>query len=80
MKDRIACSEVKIEYCPTQEMMADFFPKPLQGVSFTRMRDMIMNVNPQCLDYAYEDCRSELNMNHGDSHQKEHFVNYVIIC
>jgi hypothetical protein len=67
VKDRIASGELKIEYCPTQEMMADFFTKPLQGTSFTRMRDMIMNANPQCLDYAHEDCRSVLNMNHGDS-------------
>ncbi len=31
VKDRIASGEVKIEYFPTQEMMADFFIKPLTG-------------------------------------------------
>jgi hypothetical protein len=68
VKDRIASGEVKIEHCPTQEMMADFFTKPLQGALFNRMRgDVIMNANPQCIDYAYEDCRSVLNMNHGHS-------------
>ncbi len=65
VKDRIASGEVKIEHCPTQDMMADFFTKPLQGSMFTKMRDGIMNVNPQCMNYAYEDCRSVLNVAEG---------------
>jgi hypothetical protein len=53
VKDRVASGEVKIEYCPTQEMMADYFTKPLQGTAFSKMRDAIMNSNPQCLSYAH---------------------------
>jgi hypothetical protein len=42
--DRIAAGEVKIEYCPTGEMIADYFTKPLlQGSLFKKFRDMIMN-------------------------------------
>jgi hypothetical protein len=67
VKDRVASGEVKIEYCPTQEMMADYFTKPLQGGMFTKMRDAIMNSNPQCLTYAHEDCRSVLNVTDGQS-------------
>ena len=53
---------MKIEHCPTKDMVADFFTKPLQGSQFTKMRDKIMNVNPRCLDYSTEDCRSVLNI------------------
>ena len=52
VKDRVASGEVKIDYCPTKEMMADFFTMPLQGALFLKMRNEIMNVNPQCLDYG----------------------------
>jgi hypothetical protein len=31
VKDRVASGEVKIEQCPTENMIADFFTKPLQG-------------------------------------------------
>jgi hypothetical protein len=71
VKDRIASGEVKIEYCPTQEMMADYFTKPLQRATFSKMRDAIMNSNPQCLIYAHEDCRSVLNVSDGRSGETE---------
>ena len=32
--DRVANGEVTIEYCPTKEMLADYFTKPLQGAQF----------------------------------------------
>ena len=31
IKDRIENGELQVEYCPTEEMLADFFTKPLQG-------------------------------------------------
>jgi hypothetical protein len=62
VKDRIASGEVRIEHCPTKEMVADFFTKPLQGSQFVKLRDEIMNANPRCLDYSLEDCRSVLNV------------------
>jgi hypothetical protein len=36
VRDRVASKEVKIEYCPTEEMLADFFTKPLQGSLFKK--------------------------------------------
>jgi hypothetical protein len=42
--DRVKPNEVSIEYCPTREMDADFFTKPLQGSLFRKFRDRIMNV------------------------------------
>jgi hypothetical protein len=44
--DRVKSNEVSIEYCPTEEMDADFFTKPLQGSLFRKFRNRIMNVQP----------------------------------
>ena len=40
--DRVKSGEVRIEYCPSGIMIADYFTKPLQGVIFRELRDMIM--------------------------------------
>ena len=61
VKDRVASGEVRIEHCPTNDMIADFFTKPLQGALFVKMRNAIMNVNP-LIDYGLEDCRIVLNL------------------
>ena len=42
VKDRIDKKEIRIEYCPTDEMLADYFTKPLQGALFTKLRRVIM--------------------------------------
>ena len=42
IKDRIDKGEVTIIYCPTDEIVADFYVKPLQGIKFTRFRELIM--------------------------------------
>jgi hypothetical protein len=36
-------NEVIITYCPTDEMIGDFFTKPLGGAKFRRFRNIIMN-------------------------------------
>jgi hypothetical protein len=33
-----------MEYCPTGDMTADFFTKPLKGSQFKKFRDQIMNI------------------------------------
>ena len=45
IKDRVDKDEVKIEYCNTDTMIADFFTKPLQGARFTELRNKILNIN-----------------------------------
>jgi hypothetical protein len=40
---------VTVKWCPTEDMTADFWTKPLQGASFRRMRDLIMGVTKQGL-------------------------------
>ena len=44
VKDRQDRGEVKIVYCPTDEMIADFFTKPLQGYKFLKFHKLIMNL------------------------------------
>jgi hypothetical protein len=58
--DRVESNEVDIQYCPTGDMVADFFTKPLQGIAFRKFRDFIMNVDP-ALSTGLEDQRSVLN-------------------
>ena len=41
VKDLVSKGEVKIEYCPTEIMLADFFTKPVQGSLFKFFRDII---------------------------------------
>ena len=46
VKDRVDKGEVKVEYCPTELMLADFYTKPLQGRLFKRFRDVLMGNEP----------------------------------
>jgi len=43
IKDRVDNGEIVIEHCPTAEMIADYFTKPLQGALFIKFRNFIMN-------------------------------------
>lgn len=40
--DRISGEKLSIEHCPTEEMLADFFTKPLQGALFRKFRGVIL--------------------------------------
>ena len=42
IKDRLLSENIKIEYCPTEQMIADFFTKPLQGQLFAKLREVVM--------------------------------------
>jgi hypothetical protein len=44
--DRISKGEVRVEWCPTKDMVADFMTKPLQGSLFKKFRDLIMGALP----------------------------------
>ena len=43
--DRVKKGEVTIEYCPTGDMIGDYFTKPLQGSLFKRLRNLVMGVS-----------------------------------
>ncbi len=42
--DRIAKGEVRVEWSPTKQMIADFMTKPLQGSAFRNFRNLIMGL------------------------------------
>ena len=42
--DLIQRKEFELKYCPTEEMMADYFTKPLTGQKFDEMRAFILNL------------------------------------
>jgi hypothetical protein len=43
IKDKIDSGEVKVQYLPTGEMLADILTKPLQGELFRRLRRLLLN-------------------------------------
>lgn len=43
IRDRVESKEIKLEYLPTEEMIADILTKPLQGELFRRLREKMMN-------------------------------------
>ena len=42
VKDRVDKQEVGIAYCPTEQMVADFLTKPLNGALFRLYRGVLM--------------------------------------
>ena len=55
IKDKIQKNEVNIVYCPTRDMISDYFIEPLQGFQFVRFRETIMgercfnSINKECM-------------------------------
>ena len=45
--DLINRGEVKIKYCPTDLMIADYMTKPLIGYKFKKFRQLIMNLKEE---------------------------------
>ena len=43
IKDRITSKEVEINYCPTDDMIADVVTKPLTGAKFIYLRSLLLN-------------------------------------
>ena len=41
-KDRLKRENIRVVYCPTEAMVADYFTKPLQGALFKKLRAVIM--------------------------------------
>ena len=42
IKDRLTSEGIKVQYCPTERMIADFFTKALQGSLFGKFRDIVL--------------------------------------
>ena len=48
--DQIKKKHIKVQYCPTTKMLADFMTKPLQGHLFYKFRDAVLGVDPAEFD------------------------------
>jgi hypothetical protein len=57
--DRITYKEITVQYCPTKEMIADYFTKSLQGGFFYKFCDQIIGLVP--MDTIIGDHRSVLD-------------------
>jgi hypothetical protein len=40
--DQVAKGDLRVVWCPTDDMIADFLTKPLQGKAFVEFRDLLM--------------------------------------
>ena len=70
VSDRIKKNEVHVQYCPSHNMLADYFTKPLQGATFRKFRDAIMNCNFARSDEHPSDHRSVLD--HKRANEQSH--------
>ena len=57
--DRVKKKEISIEYCPTEEMIADYFTKPLQGSLFRWFRNAVLGMT----DSEYLQYKDDYHMN-----------------
>lgn len=55
--DNIKRNNMSVMYCPTAEMIADFFTKPLQGSLFRKFRAFIMNLPPEVVENQLQEAQ-----------------------
>ena len=63
--DNVKRNNMSIIYCPTAEMIADFFTKPLQGSLFRKFRALIMNLPTSDVDYQLQESQECVEANGG---------------
>ena len=44
MVDRIEKGDIELNHYPTEEMLYNFYTKPLQGALFRKSKDAILNI------------------------------------
>ena len=44
LHDQQEKGNLKVEYCPTKEMVADYLTKPLQGALFKKFQEKLMGI------------------------------------
>ena len=59
IKHLIARKEVKVVYCPTDDMLADYMSKPIVGKKFKVFRDLIMNLSDKYHRIGQQKCVGE---------------------
>ena len=59
--DRVKNKEIEIHHCPTEEMLGDFYTKPLQGSLYVKFRNRILGITEaECIEYkrAYYEAKA----------------------
>jgi hypothetical protein len=69
-------SKFKVEYCPTGDMLADFFTKPLQCSIFWKFPNQILNTNGDPAPSILREHRSVLS-NQGKCETRTTGVKYT---
>ena len=52
IEDQVNRGTIHIEHCGTDDMVANFFTRPLQEILFKRQRDLIMNFDPTSVHHS----------------------------
>ena len=76
--EQIEKGTVQIQYCPTDDMIADYMTKPLVGRKFTYFRDIVLNTTSpvkqqECIRKLTNDNYmgpDQVSVNHNDMHPK----------
>ena len=74
VSDRIKKNEVHVQYCPSHNMLADYFTKSLQGATFRKFRDAIMNCDFARSDVHPSDHRSVLDPKRANEQSHTHVL------
>lgn len=68
--DQIKRGNVSVKYCPTEQMLADFFTKPLQGSQFRKLRKLLMNL-PDDANDSLQECVGTEDSIHEDKSSRD---------
>ena len=75
--DRIKNNEVEVQHCPTDDLVADYNTKPLQGMKFKQYRSQIMNLDDAPATDSARDQRSVLEKEQKKQKKAEKETNQV---
>ena len=64
IKDVLKRENITLAHCPTEDMLADFYTKPLQGSLFRKMRDYIMGHSASLNEERVENTLNNLICEH----------------
>ena len=54
--DHVQRKNIRLAYCPTEDMISDFFTKPLQGSQFRKFRAFILNLDHDDRPVGPQEC------------------------
>ena len=66
MMEHIQNKTLTVKHCPIEEMLANYFTKPLQGTQFVKLQNYIMGA-----DDANGDCHSPRSVSDGYAQHSE---------